>query len=47
MTEGLRVEVEINLAGHPLVAEFGEQGEPYCLIPMTILSKKLVTVITI
>jgi len=26
MTSGLQVEVEIDLAGHPLVVEFGEQG---------------------
>jgi hypothetical protein len=26
MTLGSRVEVEIDLAGHPLVVEFGEQG---------------------
>jgi len=26
MTLGLRVEVEIDLAGHPLVVEFGKKG---------------------
>jgi hypothetical protein len=26
MTPGLRVEVEIDLAGHPLVVEFSKQG---------------------
>jgi hypothetical protein len=26
MTIGLRVEVEIDLAGHPLVVEFGKKG---------------------
>ena len=26
MTLGLRVEVEIDLGGHPLVVEFGEQS---------------------
>jgi hypothetical protein len=26
MTPGLRVEVEIDLAGHPFVVQFGEHG---------------------
>jgi hypothetical protein len=33
MTLGLRVEVEVDLAGHPLVVEFGKKGREPVKIP--------------